>query len=100
MVPLRWLIPLPWQHCTTLMAISGVEGALQTLQGAVASGRISKSILDSSTSEGLQYNALALKTATRAAELIALFKTISVNAESDRVAEIECLLLRYDLAAV
>ncbi len=74
---------------TTLMAISGVEGAWQTLQDAVASGRISKAVLDSSTEEGMEYTALALKTATRAAELIALFKTISVNADSDRVAEIE-----------
>ncbi len=74
---------------TTLMAISGVEGAWQTLQDAVASGRISKSVLDSSTAEGMEYTTLALKTATRAAELIALFKTISVNADSDRMAEIE-----------
>ncbi len=74
---------------TTLMAISGAEGAWQTLQDAVASGRLSKSVLDSSTVEGMEYTALALKTATRAAELIALFKTISVNADSDRVVEIE-----------
>ncbi len=74
---------------TTLMAISGVEGAWQTLQDAVASGRLSQAVLDSSTSEGMEYTTLALKTATRAAELIALFKTISINADSDRVAEIE-----------
>jgi ligand-binding sensor domain-containing protein/C4-dicarboxylate-specific signal transduction histidine kinase len=74
---------------TTLMAISGVEGAWKTLQDAVANDRLSKAVLDSSTSDGMEYTALALKTATRAAELIALFKTISVNADSDRVAEIE-----------
>jgi C4-dicarboxylate-specific signal transduction histidine kinase len=74
---------------TTLMAISGAESAWITLQDAVASGRISKAVLDSSTEEGMEYTTLALKTATRAAELIALFKTISVNADSDRVAEIE-----------
>ncbi len=73
----------------TLTAISGVRGALQTLRKAVTSGSISKSVLDSATAEGLEYNALALQTATRTAELVALFKTISVNADSDRVAEIE-----------
>jgi hypothetical protein len=37
----------------------------------------------------MEYNALALKTATRAAELIALFKTIAVNPDNDRVSSIE-----------
>ena len=74
---------------TTLVAISGVENVLQTLQSAIASGRLSKLILESSTSEGIEYAALALKTATRAAELIALFKTISVNTDNDRVVEVE-----------
>lgn len=77
---------------TTLMAISGVGDALQTLKNALDSGRISKAVLDSSIAEGLEYNALALKTATRTAELIALFKTIAVNVdhvESDCVEEIE-----------
>ena len=74
---------------TTLMAISGVEGAWKTLQEAIAGGRVSKTALESCTTEGIEYTALAQKNATRAAELIVLFKTISVNAGSDRVAEIE-----------
>jgi C4-dicarboxylate-specific signal transduction histidine kinase len=74
---------------TTLLAISGVEGTWKNLQDAVANDRLSKSVLNASTAEGMEYTALALKTATRAAELIALFKTISVNAESDRPMEIE-----------
>jgi signal transduction histidine kinase len=74
---------------TTLVAISGVEGALQTLQGELASGRRAISVLDASTAEGLEYSALALKTATRAADLIALFKTISVDADSDLPVEVE-----------
>ncbi len=74
---------------TTLVAISGVEGAWQTLQTAIASGHLSKTELDSCTTEGMEYTALALKTATRAAELIALFKTISVNTASDRSMAIE-----------
>ncbi len=73
----------------TLVAISGVEGAWQTLQTAVADGSLTKAMLESSTLEGMEYTVLAMKTATRAAELIALFKTISVNAESDRPVEIE-----------
>ncbi len=73
----------------TLVAISGAEGAWKTLQNAVANGSLSKSVLDSSTAEGMEYTALALKTAGRAAELIALFKTISVNPGSDQITEIE-----------
>jgi ligand-binding sensor domain-containing protein/C4-dicarboxylate-specific signal transduction histidine kinase len=69
---------------TTLVAISGVEGSLQTLQNAISSGSLSKAVLVSSTSEGMEYAALALQTAKRTAELIAMFKTISVSADSDR----------------
>jgi signal transduction histidine kinase len=74
---------------TTLVAISGVESAWQTLKDAAASGRLSQSILQSTAADGMEYTALALKTATRAAELIALFKTISVDADSDQMMEIE-----------
>ncbi len=74
---------------TALVAISGVGNALQTLQNAITHGRVSKSVLESSTIEGIEFAALALKTANRAAELISLFKTISVNADSDRKVEIE-----------
>ena len=74
---------------TTLVAISGAESAWQTLQNAIDSGRLSQSVLMSSTSEGLEYTSLALRTASRAAELIALFKTVSVNADSDRPMTIE-----------
>jgi signal transduction histidine kinase/tetratricopeptide (TPR) repeat protein len=73
----------------TLVAISGVECAWQTLQNAVVGDRISKTILESTTTKGMECTALALKTASRAAELIALFKTISVNADSDRSMDIE-----------
>jgi ligand-binding sensor domain-containing protein len=76
---------------TTLVAISGVENVWKTLHNAIESGRLSRSVLDSSTSEGMEYTALALKTARRAAELIALFKTIAVNADSDRSAEVKLL---------
>ena len=74
---------------TTLVAISGVEGAWKTLQNAIASGGLSKSVLQSSTSEGMEYTALAMKTANRAAELVGLFKTISVNTESDCSVDVE-----------
>jgi C4-dicarboxylate-specific signal transduction histidine kinase len=74
---------------TALVAMSGVESAWQTLQKAMDSGSLSRSVLEASTSEGREYTALALKTANRAAELIALFKTIAVNADSDSPVEIE-----------
>jgi signal transduction histidine kinase len=85
---------------TTLVAISGVEGAWQTLQKAIASGRLSKSVLESCTNEGREYTALALKTATRAAELVALFKTVSVNAESDRPVNVELADYLPEVAAL
>ena len=85
---------------TTLVAITGAEDAWQTLQNAIASGRLSQSILESSTSDGLEYTALALKTATRAAELISLFKTISINTDSDRVIEIELATYLPEVAAL
>ncbi len=73
---------------TTLMAISGAQDAWQTLKNATISNDLSKAVLDSSTTDGMEYTALALKTATRAAELIALFQTISINADSDCLVEI------------
>ncbi len=83
---------------TTLVAISGVDEALQTLQNAVASERLSKAILETCTKEGLEYTALALKTANRAAELIALFKTISVNTKSDLQEEVELATYLQEVA--
>jgi ligand-binding sensor domain-containing protein/C4-dicarboxylate-specific signal transduction histidine kinase len=84
----------------TLVAISGAEVAWQTLQNAIASGRVSQSILESSTADGIEYTALALKTATRAAELIALFKTISVDAASDRPIEVELASYLQEVATL
>jgi predicted ATPase/GAF domain-containing protein/two-component sensor histidine kinase len=74
---------------TALVAISGVEAVWQSLQKAISKGSLSKSVLESSTSEGIEYTALALKTATRTAELIALFKTVSVNTANDRVVAVD-----------
>jgi ligand-binding sensor domain-containing protein/signal transduction histidine kinase len=85
---------------TTLVAISGVEKALQTLKNANTRGSLSRSILESNTEEGLEYNALALKTATRAAELIAMFKTVSVDANSDSPVEIELADYLQELASL
>jgi C4-dicarboxylate-specific signal transduction histidine kinase len=74
---------------TTLVAISGAEHAWQTLQNAIDSGDLSKAVLKSSTSDGMEYTALALKTAKRTAEIVTLFQTISVNSDSDRSVKIE-----------
>jgi ligand-binding sensor domain-containing protein/C4-dicarboxylate-specific signal transduction histidine kinase len=85
---------------TTLVAISGVEGAWQKLRNAITNGRLSKSVLESSTMAGMEYTALALKTASRAAELIALFKTISVSADSDRTMEIDLAVYLEEVATL
>ncbi|MEN9866292.1 MAG: hypothetical protein RL748_1882, partial [Pseudomonadota bacterium] len=68
---------------TTLTAISGTADAWHTLQDASSSGRLNKSILSASTKEGIEYCELALHAATRAAELIKVFKSISVQAGND-----------------
>ncbi len=80
---------------TTLVAISGAESAWHTLKNALAAGSLSKSLLESSTTEGIEYTALALKTANRAAELIDLFKTIAINTDSDSNQIVELELSHY-----
>ncbi len=85
---------------TTLVAISGVEGALQTLQKALASGSQSKLVLASATEEGLEYSALAIKAANRAADLIDMFKTILVDGDSDQLVEIELADYLQELGAL
>ena len=85
---------------TTLMAISGVQDAWRTLHSALDDGNLSKTTFEATTAEGMEYTALALKTATRAAELVALFKTISVNAESDQVIQIELTTYLQEVATL
>jgi ligand-binding sensor domain-containing protein/signal transduction histidine kinase len=77
---------------TTMMAISGAQDCWQRLREAQAGGRLSQSLLDMHTSEGLEYTELASRTAARAAELITSFKAIAVQFESDN-------LVTLDLAA-
>ncbi len=74
---------------TALMAISGAANTWHKLQEATDSGGLSKSFLTASTEQGIEYTELALRTANRAAELIAVFKTISVTAETSQAEEIE-----------
>jgi signal transduction histidine kinase len=85
---------------TTLVAISGAEGALKTLQNAIANGSLSRATLETATNEAVEYTVLAQKTASRAAELIALFKTISVNADCDHPVEIKLLDYLEEMATL
>jgi signal transduction histidine kinase len=74
---------------TTLMAISGVENALQEMKAAIDSNRLSKSMLDASTAEALEYTDLALRTASRAADLVTLFKTVAAQGGNDQLIEVD-----------
>ena len=74
---------------TALMALSGIASAWRTLQDALAGGRINRSLLEDSTSEGLEYTQLALGSAARAAELITTFMSVAVRVDDDRVIEID-----------
>jgi C4-dicarboxylate-specific signal transduction histidine kinase len=73
---------------TTLVALSGVAKVLHGVRAAVADNSLSKSRLDSATSEALEYTDLALRTATRAADLVTTFKTIAVREGQEHLMEI------------
>jgi ligand-binding sensor domain-containing protein/signal transduction histidine kinase len=74
---------------TSLVAISGAFDAWNNLRGMVATGRISRSALQECTDEGLAYSSLALRTATRAAELVTVFRSVGVKPVSDHVVKLE-----------
>jgi signal transduction histidine kinase len=65
---------------TALLALSGVENSFVNLQAAMKEGRLSRALFESNTLEGIEYTTLALRTASRAAELITIFKSIAVPA--------------------
>jgi signal transduction histidine kinase len=83
---------------TTLVAISGAASVWQALKDAIDGGRISKSFLDASTAEGLEYSSLALRAATRAAELITVFKSIVVRADSDQPVAVDLTVYLPEMA--
>jgi signal transduction histidine kinase len=74
---------------TALVAISGTGNTLKELKAAVDDNRLSKSILDTSTTEAIEYNDLALRTASRAADLVALFKTVAAQGDNDELIEVD-----------
>ena len=74
---------------TSLVAISGGLDSWRNLRGMIAHGRISKSALEACTQEGIEYATLALRTASRAAELVTVFKSIALKPSSDHVVDLE-----------
>ena len=74
---------------TSLVAISGAADAWRNLRSMIAAGRISKSALEACTEEGIEYSALALRTASRAAELVTVFKSIALKPKSDHIVDLE-----------
>ena len=72
---------------TTLMAISGVSQALEELQRSVETGRVSRVQVDACIKDCIAYANLAAKTASRAANLIATFKTIAVSKDDGKLVQ-------------
>lgn len=83
---------------TTMMAISGALDCWERLRKALAAGRLSQSLLEGSSAEGVEYTELALRTASRAAELITSFKAISVQFESERLAALDLSVYLPEIA--
>jgi signal transduction histidine kinase len=74
---------------TALMAISGASHVWQRLREAMAGERMSKSELQAATDEGSEFTALAMRTATRAAEMINSFKTIAIPFETEHRVDLD-----------
>ncbi len=85
---------------TALVALSGASTAWKVLQKAAVDGRVGKSLLSSSTTDGMAYTNLAISTTTRAAELIAVFKTIAVSTSHDRLVELDLAHYLPELASL
>ncbi len=85
---------------TALVALSGASTAWKVLQKAAVDGRVGKSLLVTSTTDGIAYTNLAISTTTRAAELIAVFKTIAVSTSHDRLVELDLAHYLPELASL
>ncbi len=70
---------------TALMAISGGIQAWERLRSEISGDRVSKTALEATVTEGAEYAALALTTATKAARLVTMFKSIAVSSERDKI---------------
>jgi ligand-binding sensor domain-containing protein/signal transduction histidine kinase len=81
---------------TTLVAISGTATTLHGLKNAIDNQSLSKSQLEATTSEAIEYAELALRTATRAADLISTFKTIAVRVDNEQSVSIDLALWLAD----
>lgn len=85
---------------TTLMAISGVADQWQHLQSAIQNGSINKAMLEQSTHDGAEFTALAMRGATRAAELITSFKSIAVHSQNEPSSCIELSLYLSEIVVL
>ena len=78
---------------TAMMAISGIGSAWRGLADALNEGRLNRSLLENSTSEGIEYTQLAASSTARAAELISTFMSVAVRVDDDRAVELD--LVQY-----
>ncbi len=85
---------------TTLMAISGVAEQWQQLQAAIDSGTVNKTLIERSTIEGAEFTAVAMRAATRAADLITSFKSIAVHSQHEPSSRIELALFLSELLSL
>lgn len=85
---------------TALVAISGASTNWINLRNALITGRVSKSLLETNVEEGAEFTGLAMRTASRAAELISMFKTIAVRSDSDLIETQNLALYFHDLVTL
>ncbi len=74
---------------TALLALSGVAQLLRKQREALVAGSLSKSALELSTAESIEYTELALTTASRAAEMVTVFKAIAVRVDDNHCMNVD-----------
>jgi anti-sigma regulatory factor (Ser/Thr protein kinase) len=77
------LRPQAFRHATI------IAGIWRQLRQALQSGSVSKKMLDQAIDEGDEYTGLALASASRAADLVTIFKTIAVQVDRHQLEEID-----------
>lgn len=74
---------------TSLLALSGIGQLLAQQRTALEQGSLSKSALEQSIAQSIEYTDLAFNTASRAADLVTVFKAIAVRVDDNHCMEVD-----------
>lgn len=85
---------------TVVSAISGASEALQELADAVDSGKVNKSLLTRTMANATEFAGLALRNATRAADLIDSFKAMVTQRDTEHADTIDLALYLPQVATL